>query len=134
MEKIYWLLFDDDQLKAELPKIKDSLSDLSFIRIESVSDLKNLRNYLYSQLPQDYFKSDLHKLAFCLINYQSKVFNDELNIKRRHFVDKKLAKSWMIEMQNKFHPDKNIKLYSDIDFTAVSGGITKAYSEMVGRK
>lgn len=134
MKKIQWLSFDDKQLESEFLKIKEELAELSFINIKSVDDLKEFRTYILSNFTTEYFKSEYHKIAFCLSNYESTVFNDVLKITRRHFVDKKLAKSWMTEMQKTFHPDMNVTMYTDIDFESVSSGINRAYGEMVGKK
>jgi hypothetical protein len=125
---------DEDEIKNKFEDIKDTLKANSFLNINTPEDLFNLRSFLLHQLEPGYFKSDRHKIAFLLSKYESNAFNEELGITRRHFVDKKVAKAWMTKMQHKFHPDKNKDITYDIDFTKISDGINKAYTEMVGQK
>lgn len=129
-----WIDFDEESIRNNFEAIKAGFEGVEFVKIESPSDLIGLRDLIYQQLRSGYFKSSRHEMAFFLSRYESGVFNEELGITRRHFVDQKLAKTWLWEMQSKFHPDSNIDIKSDIDFTKVSEGINKAYGEMVGRK
>lgn len=134
MDSKDWIYFNEEEIKHDFEDIKESLKDFEFLNIKYPADLVSLRDLILRQLKDGYFKSERHKLAYLLSKYESGAFNDELGITRRHFVDKKLAKAWMGEMQAKFHPDKNQDIKSDIDFTKVSEGINRAYGEMVGRK
>jgi hypothetical protein len=129
-----WIDFDDEKIKHDFEVIRDNFKGLDFLNIDSPNSLILLRNFIFQQLKDGYFKSERHKIAFLLSKYESGVFNEELGITRRHFVDKKLAKTWMGKMQQEFHPDKYQDIKSDIDFTTVSKGINKAYGEMTGKK
>lgn len=129
-----WINFDEEETNNHFEDIKSNFKGFCFLNIDSPTDLISLRNFIYQQFKDGCFKSERHKLVFMLSKYESGAFNEELGITRRHFVDKTLAKTWMGEMQKKFHPDKNQDIKNDIDFTEVSKGINKAYGEMVGRK
>lgn len=129
-----WLYINEEDLKSNFEDIKENLKDKEFLNINSFEDLLLLRNFLFGQFRDGYFKSERHMKAFLLSKYESNVFNKELGISRRHFVDKNLAKKWMTEMQSQFHPDRNQDILADIDFTKISEGINRAYGEMVGRK
>jgi hypothetical protein len=134
MKNHNWIDLDEDEIKNKFEEIKDTLNTSSFLNVNTPEDLFSLRSFLLNQFEPGYFKSERHKVAFFLSKYESNAFNEELGITRRHFVDKKLAKTWMGKMQSKFHPDKNKDINNDIDFTQISDGINKAYAEMVGRK
>lgn len=134
VDTLKWLELDPENTKEEFEKIKTSLNAHGFIKINSPEDLFELKNLIYSQLSAGHFKSDRHKIAFMLSKYECGAFNNELKITRRHFVDKVLAKSWLREMQSRFHPDRNQDIKDDVDFDAISAGINKAYGEMVGRQ
>lgn len=129
-----WMDFDEEEISNRADDIKAEINKFDFLKINSASDLIILKNFIYQQLSSGCFKSERHKLAYLLSKYESGAFNKELGITRRHFVDEDLAKNWMRKMQSIFHPDKNINIESDIDFTKISEGINRAYGEMVGRK
>ncbi|EGQ7683784.1 hypothetical protein IZS58_004738 [Vibrio parahaemolyticus] len=129
-----WINFSEDELKEQFESIKAILRTESFINVNTIDDLLELKVFIFKQLEDGYFKSDRHKNAYLLTKYETGAFNEELGITRRHFKDKKLAKEWMSIMQATFHPDKNKDIQGDIDFTKVSEGINRAYGEMVGRK
>lgn len=134
MNKPDWLFLSEEELNNSFNVLKTDLNSKKFLNINTPEDLFNLRGFILNQFKVGYFKSERHMIAFFLSNYESNIFNEALGITRRHFVDKKLAKKWMIEMQNEYHPDKNINIKSDIDFAKISDGINKAYAEMVGQK
>lgn len=129
-----WMDFDEEKINNQADEIKAEINKYDFLKINSTSDLFLLRNFIYQQLGNGYFKSERHKLAYFLSKYESGAFNQELGITRRHYVDNDLAKNWMRKMQSTFHPDKNIDIKNDIDFEKISEGVNRAYSEMVGRK
>lgn len=129
-----WLHYDEEGLKKNFEEIKETFKDKEFLNVSSPEDLSRLRDFILGQFGAGCFKSERHKIAFLLSKYESNAFNEELGITRRHFVDKRLAKKWMGEMQSKFHPDHNQDIESDIDFTKISEGINRAYGEMVGRE
>lgn len=134
MENHNWIDLNEDEIENNFEDIKDTLKTCSFLNINTLEDLFRLRSFFLNQFESGCFKSERHKVAFLLSKYESNAFNEELGITRRHFVDKKLAKTWMGKMQSKYHPDKNKDIANDIDFTQISDGINKAYTEMVGRK
>lgn len=129
-----WINLSVEEICGRFEEIKINLNEYEFLNINSPDDLVSLKDFILKQLNDGCFKSERHKLAYLLSKYESGAFNDELGIKRRHFVDEKLAKRWLGQMQAKFHPDKNQDIKSDINFTEVSEGINRAYGEMVGRK
>lgn len=55
----------------------------------------------------EYFRSELDKLCFLLIEMEGKKRNDHLGIKRIHYVSKKHAKKWYKGIAFKIHPDRN---------------------------
>lgn len=139
MEQINWLDPETSQLETNFEKVKEKLNAYGFLTVETPNDVLNLQKLVFEQLnlsstDTKYFISEKHKIAYCLSKYTSAVFNKELGLTRRHFVDKKLAKAWMSEMQKMFHPDSNINSQINIDFNAVSKGINDAYREMIGKK
>jgi hypothetical protein len=129
-----WFYLNEDEIYLHFEHIKNDLKEFSFLEVRSPNDLILLREYINQCLIRGCFKSQRHKLAFLLSKYDSGAFNEELGITRRHFVDKNLAKTWLVKMQKEFHPDKNKDINKDIDFNKVSEGINRAYGEMVGKK
>lgn len=60
------------------------------------------------QESDDYFISERHKIGFMILNYNVN-FNDELEIAKKHYVNKNLAKEW----RNKYirtHINADIRL------------------------
>ncbi|MGE8705362.1 MAG: hypothetical protein ACN6O5_22000 [Achromobacter sp.] len=134
METKNWMDFDEEEINSRADALIVEINKYDFLKINSADDLFSLRKFIYEQLSGGCFKSERHKLAYLLSKYESGCFNQELGITRRHFLDKELAKKWLMRMQGIFHPDKNIDIKSDLDFEKISEGINRAYGEMVGRK
>lgn len=55
----------------------------------------------------EYFRSELDRLCFLLIEMDGKTRNKCLGIKEIHYVSKKHAKKWYKGIAFKIHPDRN---------------------------
>lgn len=97
----------------------------------TTSDIKALQFDNFSQWGK-YFTSKKHEIGFMLLKHEGTVFDEELGIKKKHYIDKKAAKEWKSKYQLMFHPDKNIGDNS-LDYVMVISKINKIYNRMVGK-
>jgi hypothetical protein len=67
-----------------------------------------------------------------LLTHTGSLFDEELGIKRKHYINTKLAKEWKNKKTLIFHPDKNIDDDS-IDYLKVMKNINKIYCRMIGK-
>ncbi|WOG27656.1 hypothetical protein [Endozoicomonas sp. 8E] len=66
------------------------------------------------------------------MNNQKGIFDEELGIKKKHYIDAVAAKEWKKEYQAIFHPDKNTN-DKTIDYDEVMQKINKIYNRMSGK-
>lgn len=78
-----------------------------------------------------FFLNEKARIAFFLTRNKLGVFDEELGIKRKHYIDKSAAKEWRAKLSSQFHPDKNLDDLS-IDYVEIMSCINKIYSRMVG--
>lgn len=57
--------------------------------------------------PEDYFKSNYHKIAFMLLYYHP-MYNKDLNITKNLYGNEKAARSWRDQFFILFHPNRGI--------------------------
>lgn len=67
-----------------------------------------------------------------ILNNQKGIFDEELGIKKKHYIDAVAAKEWKKEYQAIFHPDKNTN-DKTIDYDEVMQKINKIYNRMSGK-
>jgi hypothetical protein len=79
-----------------------------------------------------FFLTDKSKKAFLLTHNETSVFDEELGIKRKHYIDKDIAKEWRAKFANEFHPDKN-QGDTLMDYDQILSCINKIYNRMVGK-
>lgn len=140
MEKSYPLSISDSEIDKKYDEIRESIlndnSLSSVLSINTKTDFLKVIDAFYkiALLNNDdvFFKSEKHKLAFMIINHQGTLFDNELGIKKKHYVDKKTANEWKKKYQSIFHPDKNIDDDS-LDYEMIMQRINKIHSRMVGK-
>lgn len=143
MNAYEWMTLDIEKidLKENYEILKDSvlrdtgLGDL--ISIKNKDDLiqviRTFKKAKFTQTANDeYFISEKHKLAYCILKHERALFDKELGITKKHFVDKKEAKKWKDNLINMFHPDKDIN-NEFISSKEVTAKINKIYNQMVGK-
>lgn len=139
MSEFYWLSLSEDDIREKYKRIKeDVLLDTgleNLITIETPDHLLKLINSFKKvtsgNSEERYFKSTKHKLGFMLLNHQGNIFDEELGIKKKHYLNKEAAKEWMRKYQSIFNCDKNINDES-MDYNEITKKINKIFSQMVG--
>ncbi|MGF6150524.1 hypothetical protein [Pseudomonas fluorescens] len=101
-----------------------SLTDIDYIDLIKVGLVRNLAD--------QFFLTKKAKKAFLLTHNQMGVFDDELGIKRKHYIDKDVAKEWRAKLASEFHPDKN-QGDTSMDYDQILSCINKMYNRMVGK-
>ncbi|MBO2693170.1 hypothetical protein I6M59_15705 [Shewanella algae] len=140
MEGFYWLSLSESKIKNDFDIIKnDVIEDTELkgvLSIESADDLvriiKAFKKASISSSEDKYFKSEKHKIGFMLLKHEGSVFDEELGIKKKHYLNKEVAKEWKQKYQSIYHPDKNVG-DSSIDYAEVTSKINKIYNRMVGK-
>ncbi|MDQ7091173.1 MAG: hypothetical protein Q9M50_11130 [Methylococcales bacterium] len=140
MNKYFWLSVPESDLKNKYDSLKDEVindTDLKgLLNIETKDNLlkvvKAFQKILKYQSDEQFFKSEKHKFAFLILKHQGNIFDEELGIKKKHYIDKNAAKEWKTKFQKIFHPDKNIGDNS-LDYDEVMQKINKIYNRMVGK-
>lgn len=130
MEEVFKILISEEQIRKKHSEVKSKLPNLK------EGDLLTIISMLGETVDKDdncgYFKSEKHKFAFMLIRNEQAVFDEDLGIKKKHYIDKEAAKEWKMKYIKMFHPDKNLD-DNGIDFDAVTQKINKIYNRMVGK-
>jgi hypothetical protein len=140
MREYSWLSLSESEIEKEYNTLKNEvvvstgLQDLLSIRSKSdlLKVIKLLQNISVHQENDAYFKSDKHRQAFLILNNQKGIFDEELGIKKKHYIDVGAAKEWKKKYQTIFHPDKNIDDKS-INYDEVMQKVNKIYNRMVGK-
>lgn len=140
MEKFSWLSMDSDKLEEHFQELRkivpEELGLEGLLTIDRSEDLlKVVSSYrksveFYSK--DKYFISEKRKLAFFLKNQEKGIFDLELGIKTKHYIDKDAAKEWKSKFVKEFHPDKNLG-DSSFDYDDITSCINKIYNRMVGK-
>jgi DnaJ-class molecular chaperone len=55
---------------------------------------------------EEYFKSDVHRILFLLLEVDGRRRNAMLGIRRIHYCSKRKAKKWFLRLALKIHPDR----------------------------
>ena len=140
MEKNYPLSISKNEIDKKYDEIREnilndkSLSDVLSIKTKTdfLKVIEVFHKIALWNNEDTFFKSEKHKLAFMIINHQGAIFDKELGIKKKHYLDKKAANEWKRKYQIIFHPDKNIDDES-LDYEMIMQKINKIYSQMVGK-
>ncbi|UYM18233.1 hypothetical protein [Endozoicomonas euniceicola] len=140
MEKSYALSITENEIDKKYDEIREHiLNDKELSDVLSIKTKKDLLKVIeafcgVSSLKNEdaFFKSEKHKLAFMIINHQGTFFDKELGIKKKHYLDKKMANEWKKKYQSIFHPDKNID-DNLLDYEMIMQKINKIYSRMLGK-
>lgn len=80
-----------------------------------------------------YFLNEKLRLAFFIKKHEKGFFDEELGIKKKHYLDKHAAKEWKNKLLKEFHPDKNIKNDHLLNYDEITSCINKIYTRMVGK-
>ena len=112
-----------------------NLGDLISIKnkddlIEVITAFKKAK--LVQRDKDNFFLSEKHKLAYCLLKHERGLFDKELGITKKHYLDNKEAKKWKEHLTNIFHPDKDInnEFSSSKD---VMAKINRIFNQMIGK-
>ncbi len=132
----HYKLEDEEELSGAYTLIigtkKTSANGKDYIKLKNINHIVIRKISLLSELKNKYFINDKKRLAFLLINHQKGIFDDELGIKKKHYIDRKAAKEWKIKLLKELHSDKNQE-DSSLDYDEVSSYINKIYNRMVGK-
>lgn len=139
MEKFLWLSMDSTELESNFEELSKAVPiDLGLEGILTIKDrmalVKVVNSYKKSAeycSKDGYFVSEKRKLAFLLKRHEKGIFDEELGIKKRHYLDKAAAKEWKTKLAKEFHPDKN---HGDVslNYDEITSCINKIYRRMVG--
>lgn len=132
----YYKLEDEEEISGAFALIlgtkKTSANGKSYVRLTDISHVTVRILDLSASLKSKYFINDKKKMEFLLRNHQKGIFDDELGIKRKHYIDKKAAKEWKIKIIKELHPDKN-QNDTSLDYDEMTANINKIYNRMVGK-
>lgn len=103
-----------------------------YIKATSVNHLVVRLSIDHVELGEKFFITEKKKLAFLLKKHEQGVFDAELGIKKKHYIDKTAAKEWKLKLTKEFHPDKNLGDTS-LDYDEITQCINKIYNRMVGK-
>lgn len=144
MKSFEWLsISSEDDIKNEesLNQIRGRLLiDTNLDGLLEINNKKNLLRVIIAfqkarkaQLTEnEFFISEKHRLAFLLLKHEGNIFDEELGISKKHYIDNEVAKEWRNGLAKIFHPDKDL----DSDFKeneSVMNKITVIYNRMVGK-
>lgn len=113
-------------------RLQTSQRGKKYIKLESLDFIELLNPTPHSSLKNRFFISEKKELAFFLQNNIKGVFDEQLGIKRKHYIDKKVAQEWRAKLSSQFHPDRNNDDES-FDFEEITAHINKMYNRMVGK-
>lgn len=140
MEKFSWLSMDSKELEEKFEELRKIIpKDLGLDELLKINNSKDLLKIVdsyrktaefYSK--DKYFITEKRKLAFLLKKHEKGIFDEELGIKKKHYLDKAAAKEWKKKLAKDFHPDNNLGDTS-LDFDEITQCINKIYSRMVGK-
>lgn len=111
--------------------LKVSSGGKKYIRLSDVDYIDLVSARLDGNITDQFFLTKKTRIAFLLTHNQLGVFDDELGIKRKHYIDKNAAKEWRARLASQFHPDKN-QGDSSMDYDEILSCINKMYNRMVG--
>lgn len=140
MDDFCWIFLSEREIEEKFDLLKEEvILDTGLdglLTINSVEDLikiiKAFKKIAKKDSEDNYFKSERHKLAFMILKHEGNTFDEELGIKKKHYIDKVIAKEWKQKYQSIFHPDNNINDDS-IDYGEVMQRINKIFNRMVGK-
>lgn len=116
---------------AVVGTVKISQAGKKYIILSDIDHMDLISAQLNRNIEDEFFLNKKARTAFLLIHNQLGVFDNELGIKRKHYIDKNAAKQWKARLASQFHPDKNLDDLS-IDYNEVISCINKTYNRMVG--
>jgi hypothetical protein len=98
--------------------------DVDYLAISPVGFVDDLKNR--------FFLNEKKRVAFFIKNNDKGFFDDQLGIKKKHYLDKSVAKEWRAKLVSEYHPDKN-QGDETLDYDEILTFINKMYSRMVGK-
>ena len=108
-----------------------SKSGKKYIQLNDIDHIDLISARLNENSADEFFLSKKVRTAFLLTHNQLGVFDDELGIKRKHYIDRNAAKQWRLRLASQFHPDKN-QDDSSMNYDEIISCINKIYNRMVG--
>lgn len=103
-----------------------------YIRLTDIDYIDLVKIVQHQTQVNQFFLTNKSKKAFLLTHNQTGVFDEELGIKRKHYIDKDVAKEWRTRLASEFHPDKN-QGDTSMDYDQILSCINKIYNRMVGK-
>lgn len=111
--------------------LKVSQVGKKYIKLSDIDHIDLISARLDGNVTDEFFLNKKTRTAFLLMHNQLGVFDDELGIKRKHYIDKNAARQWRARLASQFHPDKN-QDDSSMNYDEVISCINKIYNRMVG--
>ena len=112
--------------------LKISPNGKRYIRLTDIDYIDLIKVKINKNLSDQFFLTKKSKKAFLLTHNQMGIFDEDLGIKRKHYIDKDVAKDWRARLLREFHPDKN-QGDSSMDYDQILSSINKMYNRMVGK-
>lgn len=103
-----------------------------YIKPLGVDYLEVRRVGIDSDIKDQFFITEKKKIAFFIKNNEKGIFDDQLGIKKKHYLDKNAAKEWKAKLASEYHPDKNPGDQS-LNYDEIYSCINKMYNRMVGK-
>jgi len=94
-------------------------------KMETYSDARDVKT-------TDFFISEKHFFAWCLLECGRLQFNEELGVTTRHYFDKELAVEWRDKMLVLLHPDNNVEDIFKTNELLLIKNINQIFKRMVG--
>lgn len=140
----FWLSIEDElqiSTEKEFISIKEQLINDTGLaglvqistRTELIKTIHAFKKAKFTQATEDeFFISQKHKIAFLILKHEGSLFDQELGITRKHYMNKDLALSWKVQLLKEFHPDRDPdKLFKTSD--EVTQKVNLIYNRMVGK-
>ncbi|EJN18250.1 hypothetical protein [Pseudomonas sp. GM80] len=112
--------------------LKISQNGKKYIALADLDYIDLIRLSLDKDMADQFFLTKKAKIAFFLTHNKMGVFDSELGIKRKHYIDNDVAKEWRARFAKEFHPDKN-QGDTSMDYNQILSSINKMYNRMVGK-
>lgn len=131
----YYNLEDEEDLAGAYVVVVGTLqvsqAGKKYIKLSDIDHIELISVRLDENAADEFFLNKKIRTAFLLTHNQLGVFDDELGIKRKHYIDRNAAKQWRARLASQFHPDKN-QDDSSMNYDEVISCINKIYNRMVG--
>lgn len=132
----YYHLEDEEDLAGAYALIigvkRISPSGKEYIRPSEFNHITIRRLFSVEDLSEKFFINDKKKIAFFLKKNEKGIFDEELGIKKKHYLDSVVAREWRARMAREFHPDKN-QDDTSLNYDEIQSCINKIYARMIGK-